>query len=96
MGLGVAPRESERQQTMTPGAEPDNLRTPVPPLVPSIPHADSAKVAELVDDGGLGLAADLAAGALAVAGVPEGRCPWPWTVNNAATSQGPHCSRDQP
>ena len=30
------------------------------------------QVAELVDDGGLGLAADLAAGALAVAGVPEG------------------------
>jgi len=27
---------------MTPGAEPDNLRTPVPPLAPSIPHADSA------------------------------------------------------
>jgi hypothetical protein len=30
------------------------------------------QVAELVDDGGLGLAADLAAGAFPVAGVPEG------------------------
>ena len=30
------------------------------------------QVAELVDDGGLGLAADLAPVALAVAGVPEG------------------------
>jgi hypothetical protein len=40
------------------------------------------QVAELVDDGGLGLAADLAAGALAVAGVAEGdlAAPQSWAV----------------
>ena len=42
------------------------------------------QVAELVDDAGLGLAADLAAGALAVAGVAEGDLP---ALRASSTSQ---------
>ena len=58
------------------------------------------QVAELVDDGGLGLAADLAAGALAVAGVAEGDLAAPQARGSAGggrgSRQGPRCSKEMP